>query len=472
MPKIAAIYLARRAEAGNCPKCLLTEFNDYFKSKNLLLVDGMLFSSTTGVEERTRKRIREGMYFALPSSFPTKYGTGVHLSTLDDKLLAYYPSTRHILDDIPQRIKPGRYLKKYFPDMSDDIIRVESAKIIAGSGLKTFSSSEDMKRIYMELKNAGTVESCMSKDRWTQHPLDAYHESDVELAVMYEFGEPKARALYNKHNKHFPMIYGHWEKMKNLLEQNGFKHDTLCGAKINKIVIGGGKVLMPYIDGKRPLNRTENKSTNVDVYDDHCVIDAHGNYNANRYDEGYIYVDGARESDMHECEHCGDDYEDGEGYHIEWDDISVCEYCWDNHTVDVYCVSIYSVRAMYSDNFIEIDGEYYINDEAADYHGWRHVNGEWRHVNNLILVEDTDEYALQSEIDKSIFVVFATYYTLDWIVDNVYTDGEDLSVNSTTGPALGEAKRHFGYRPNCIPEALWNALPELEFEETTSSEAA
>jgi hypothetical protein len=474
-PKIAAVYAARRAKYSRATSFIPTEFDDYFKQQELMRIGDQICTLEHGVIIRTENRIDAGIYFKLPDSFPQRPETGVHLSTLDDKLLAYYPSNRHILDDIPQRIKPGRYLKKYFPDMSDDDIRTHSAKIIAGSGLKFFSSSEDMFRIYRELLNNGVVESCMSKDRWDRHPLDAYHESDVELAVMYEFGEPKARALYNKQNKHFPMIYGHWEKMKILLEQAGFKHATMCGAKINKIVIGHNRILMPYIDSKRPLNRSENKSTYVDVFDDYCIISDDGAYNANQYDNGYIHVDGVGDrEDMRECDHCGDDYPDGDGFYVDFDNITICEHCWDNETVELYVHgSTRSIRAIHSEDFILINGEYYEDESAAEYHDYRLVDDEWRHIEDLVFVEDLGEYVLNSEMGKTVFYVEEGCYSIDWILSNTYIeeDGSDITTTETIYP-IGSAKSHFAERPRCISGTLWDTLPEPTVTTEHLTEAA
>ena len=227
-------------------------------------------------------RVRIDEYELPPVDFPTAFNTGVHISTQEPHLLAYFPTQAHWERRVPQKIKAGRYLMKYFDYLSDDEIRKLSAKITGSDAeLRVFTGWEDMLKVYLEMDRSGVVSSCMSKDHWgAWHPLMVYDESDVALVVLYVAGEPKGRALFNVNTKEYPIIYGQWERMHTHLNNSGYIHGSLDGAKINKLdpdyttsrgsiiehgvlselgcSCGGGwdKLIMPYIDGHRELDRS------------------------------------------------------------------------------------------------------------------------------------------------------------------------------------------------------------------------
>lgn len=300
------------------------------------------------LEARVRSRIRNGEFFALPKDFPTEYGTGAHLSTLDDTLIAYYPTDRHRREKLAQRIKPGKYLKKYFPNMTDDEIRVAANTVTAGAAqLKFYSHAEDMIKAYVGLAKSGVVESCMSKElntqAWKMHPLWAYHESDVELATLEHNGQVVARALYNKHNKHYPMVYGQWEKMKYMLDKAGFVHASLDGAIINRIHVSKKQIVCPYIDHKRALKREGAASTFVEVHDTHLRIMHESSHTpvhrASNYGGGIIEIT----IYPTKCSCCGTpmDINMERVYRLSAqlhpqatiDDTIFCHSCWETHSV-------------------------------------------------------------------------------------------------------------------------------------------
>ena len=377
---------------------------------------------------RTAARIRSGDYQALPLDFPNVPRTGAHVSTNDPHLIAYYPTERHVLSDKAQQIKPGRFLRRYFPEKSDDWVREKSA-IMAPSELRFYEDWEDMFKIYRELADSGVVSSCMSSDNWggVVHPLMVYHDSDVALAALYVQGKPVARALYNKNNKHYPMIYGQWEKMKVALDNAGFVHGSLCGAKIRKIAFNqptnnrgevnlydnhthDDELLMPYIDYKRALDRSGACCTSVDVYDSYVVINHDGEYEANRYEEGYIDLSN---SYRRCCELCGDRYDADDGYWLDREEIEICPSCYRSSNVvsvigdrrrdDVACTYEFAVS-----NYIYIDcaERWYIDSEAAYEAGYAFCDwdNEWYPEEDLVYIEDNDTYYPISEEGSEFFL--------------------------------------------------------------------
>ena len=380
------------------------------------------------IEREVATKERRGEYKEMPSDFPTKWGTGVHISTQNANLLAYYPTLRHWQRRVPQQIKAGRYLKQFFPELSDDQIRRLSAEIGTGE-LRFYSDWYDMFKVYRDLDANGVVSSCMSKDSWGSiHPLMVYHNSDVELAVLYMGDKPVARALYNKHNKHYPMVYGQWEKMYVALTDAGFVHDSLCGAKIRRLPrrvssecptengfykiekMGdydrdSDTVLMPYIDHKRDLDRSSNCSTSVDVMDHYIVIRYDGSYDANNHDHAYVDLNQGRCT----CEHCGDHADEEDMYYLENEEISICERCYNRHTVQVYTSyrnSFTCMRDTADSSYVWVDAadRYFQDSEAAMEAGycWSDEDDCWYHESDCVYVEELSDYICSAEIGKYI----------------------------------------------------------------------
>jgi hypothetical protein len=365
-------------------------------------------------------------YTAVAGKFPIAWNTGAHVSTTEPNLLAYFPTQKHWDNKVPQKIKAGRYLKKYFPDMSDDEIR-QKANLLTGGHrtLKVLTHWYDMFVAYRTLDVNGIVSSCMTKDCWRPvHPLMVYHESDVVLVVMYEDDEPKARALTNKHTKEFNIIYGQWERMLPMLEKAGYTHGSLDGAKINKLQrypSGVGwddlkesieairtteysNILMPYIDGHRDHSRSSHNSSSIDMHADYCQIHQHGDYNANDHENAMV---GADNAEM--CEVCEEDYPYGDGYYLEWEGITVCEHCYRNNTESVITHvsatrgnSREVVTEEYArDNCTYVDEatEWYMSTDIANQAGWVYSDYHdcWMDKDDCVHMEDGDWISADEE---------------------------------------------------------------------------
>ena len=329
-----------------------------------------LITLETWCDIRTQFRIYMGEYEAVPDEFPKVPGTGLHVSTQDKHYVAFYPDHRHILRDKPLKIRPGKYLSRYFPNMSDDERRVLTAYIGGETYLTFHSDFHDMLAAYRELHEAKIVESCMSDDDWddSNHPLQVYHNSDVELAVLRSpTGKALSRALYNKHTRCFPMVYGNWEKMQVAMEAAGFIHGYLDGAKINYIEhpCHSGCLVMPYIDGKRPLNRSEYCSTYIDVdYSNETVtINHNGAINCSET-SGRVEL-----RELAKCDCCGERFDEDDLISVDdYGDERVCDSCLGNHyyRVNSRRGDFYVHESNVGDYiYIEYEGEYYADETDA-----------------------------------------------------------------------------------------------------------
>lgn len=256
--------------------------------------EGVQFDSLWNmVSYRTAARIKAGKYQAPPCELERYLIKGAHLSTVSKGMLAYYPSDESALRDIPNRIRPGRYLKKVFPDMDDDEIRRLVSLLNADIGtysLKFFDQGKDMIEVYQALHENGTVISCLSDPDLSEgsnatHPLMVYDESDVQLAVLVDQrGCYRARALVSKITKQYPMIYGHWEVMALVLDKYGYTHGDLSGCEIKAIQTYFNEetriasFVMPYIDGHRSLSRCDYRASCVSYNGYSFTICEEGDY--------------------------------------------------------------------------------------------------------------------------------------------------------------------------------------------------
>ena len=374
------------------------------------------------MERVTLAKLKSGEYKPVPDGFKTKWGTGVHMSTQNPELLAYFPTLRHWQRRVPQQIRAGRYLRQCFPNMHDDEIRRMSA-LCSGGELKFYSRWQDMLKAYKQLSDDGIVSSCMSDDKWgDMHPLMVYDNSDVELAVLYIDGSPVARALYNKQNKYFPMIYGQWEKMEQALYKAGFTHSSMCGAKIRKLPryvsidrseidldtiwehACGNTILMPYIDHERALDRSHNCSTRVYLNGDHVVISYdNGTHDANDHSDAIMGEERCT------CDHCDDAVDEDDTSWVDADEMRVCPHCFRSYVVDVFTSRRSSFTALEDtarDNFIYIEGlDRWVEDtSAANEFGyyWSEFASEYIHEDYLVWVDSEDDWYPDSEIGKTI----------------------------------------------------------------------
>lgn len=411
--------------------------------------DGFLKSITDFCESRTQDRIDSGDYEAVPEEFPVQYGHGVHISTQDPSMLAYYSSNREILRDKAVKIRPGRYLKKYFPKMSDDEIR-ETSALIGAYTLTFHSSFEEMYEVYREMHDNGVVESCMSKDIFSMklHPLRVYDESDVELAVLRDgSGNPVGRALYNSRTREYPMIYGQWEKMHAALKAAGFTHGSLDGAEVNRIDYDSVSLVMPYIDGHRPLDRSEYNATRINVHSGKCVIDSDGEHRCDTTNGKLVVVE------TKSCECCGDDTPEDEMYEVGYSENSyVCNYCYENNFIEVRILNGNTRMLPDGGDYCEVDGEYYYNRQAL--RDWGYIECQY------------DEHWYQADEVHYIPGLGDIYEgNFDSIYYCVETEEFDFgpprhsSAECYTYLKLTELTDHFlGGRPNGFPKNVWSIL--------------
>src|SRR5215218_10534460 len=136
-------------------------------------------------EEREELRLRDGTYEKLPwdlEPIPQHYA---HFSVDDGAKVAFTPSPEKGMVDIQVRMKPGRYLTKFYPQLTADDVRRLAIALDKQLDVKFAVTAEDIVRVY----NNGPS-SCMSHPAAhfecgpDRHPCEVYGDSDLQLAYL------------------------------------------------------------------------------------------------------------------------------------------------------------------------------------------------------------------------------------------------------------------------------------------------
>lgn len=209
-------------------------------------------------QERECARFVSGEYKRLPweglAWFDNKAETALHfahVSTEDGAKVAYTEDAVKGQADRQTRIKPGKYLAKFFADVlsTEEIARLsaEYSKAYEDNELKFAHDADQWEHVY-----TNGPSSCMSKSlsyyNSSVHPVRVYAAGDLALAYLEREGEITARAIVWPEKKIHSRIYGDNVRLRGMLEDAGFSEGDLDGAKLLRIEEGNGFV-MPYVDG-------------------------------------------------------------------------------------------------------------------------------------------------------------------------------------------------------------------------------
>lgn len=200
-----------------------------------------------------------------------------HMSVRGDGLVAFTQDAGKGERDIQTRIKVGRYLAKYRPDIQQATRERYSAEFLVKDPIDTAelhfaTTGDDMIRVY---RNG--PKSCMRgrKDDYTYfatdevHPVQVYAYGDLQLAYLTDItGKIHSRALVWPAEQQYGRVYPTadvWQedgyenrqqsttwhnKLVELLEAKDYHSGDLDGARVAKIRhASSGGFLMPYIDG-------------------------------------------------------------------------------------------------------------------------------------------------------------------------------------------------------------------------------
>lgn len=230
---------------------------------------------------REQARFDSGLYKKLPwhNELEAIGNHYAHISTNDAGLVAFTPNEEMGVRNIKTTIKPGRYLKQFYPALSAFRIKELSEKLI-GSELFFASDPDDIENVY--LNGPG---SCMAAGESffesSVHPVRVYGDSDVQVAYLKHKDQITARALVWPEKKYYYSIYGDCGRLRNALEEAGYQQNELNGARLTLIKEDKNTIVCPYIDSGLVSIRQENlyigggidaTSTSGIIYVERCYL--------------------------------------------------------------------------------------------------------------------------------------------------------------------------------------------------------
>jgi hypothetical protein len=202
-------------------------------------------------EKREYCRFEYDIYKRPPSWFPrTNPDHYVHVSTENPLFLAYTPDEAKGRADRQVRIKPGKYLQKFHPDVDVAALAARWAAEFGPLELKIACSADEIEEVYVNGPG-----SCMSYRQFQgvpMHPARVYADGDLRVAYIYREGRVTARTLIWPERKIYGRVYGDYERLTPLLHDAGYSPTSegdyaFEGARLGRHPHGNGFIL-PYVD--------------------------------------------------------------------------------------------------------------------------------------------------------------------------------------------------------------------------------
>ncbi len=318
--------------------------------------------------EREAARANQGVYQApvwqretfWARRAPALLDHFAHVAIDDPRMIAFTEDDAKGEADRQTRIKPGRYLKRYFSNVLDDKRIAYLAEWFAGGarppvnvsgGLELARTSDEIVDVY-----ASDVESCMAYEKCVR----VYGAGDLAVAVWRDAeGEVAARCLCWPTRGVYGRVYPDVDEcdfacaLIQTMEARGWVHERVHdqgfgGARILMIRNASDDYVMPYLD----------LGYGVDDHGDVWRMARDGEFTSEDTD-GVLRVD----QPTWNCDRCGDGFHDGDDSHTIFrrvrasapdDDGEYCTHCRDRHTF--YC---HGSETDFDDNVpsIQVDGE-------------------------------------------------------------------------------------------------------------------
>ena len=365
--------------------------------------------------DKQHKKIESGEWVGLPpkiekvlQSDPLNDVRIPHMSVDFPGLIAYNQSVEKIERDIQTTCRIGRYLSKFYPQLTDEDVRelvhdFEAAQVNYELEFIPNTDPHAWVEAYRDEVRASdsNYTSCMIKN--DSVGVYAYPDNDLTLIVLRNRDNRViARTIGNTKLKGYIRAYTNREFISSntfisLLDKAGWSQNdrTLNDQKIH-LKYNGDAIVCPYIDGKH---------NHVSVCGDHLLI-------------GDVGIDACNSDglfqDLIECDNCGDDVDENNIIYIDDSDERVCSSCVEHYYVNVHTRRVntvlrrdddYDIIRCSSDDeyYFEGDMEYFnieICSETDDYYFINDMvftaEGEWvwQHYYKLVRL---DEESLEHE---------------------------------------------------------------------------
>ena len=191
-------------------------------------------------------------------------GHFTHLNE-DPKLIAYTKDAKNGERDIQTPIKPGRYLKQFYTNLSATEIATLSGLILLrgneASLIEYGETPDDMERVFCSGPSTCMTKPVKEYESYPIHPVRAYAGPDLKVAFIKnpQKGNIAARALIWPEKKIYTQLVGdgtygtYRTALANGLESQGYTQGSLSGARISAIdplspTTGKRRFVAPVID--------------------------------------------------------------------------------------------------------------------------------------------------------------------------------------------------------------------------------
>ena len=189
-----------------------------------------------------------------------------HISPHDKNLIAYTKSPEGGEKDIQIRVKPGKYLQKYYKHLKPEQVAFYAS--LFGMATKNAevtkvliaTSADEIEYVYLNGPSSCMTHATHDYKSRPIHPVRAYEGPDLRVAYIKNHVKNTiaARCIIYPEKKIFCRIYGDggaWSaRLRALLLKDGYKEDVQYGARIKilrdeRVEMKIYEYIVPYIDG-------------------------------------------------------------------------------------------------------------------------------------------------------------------------------------------------------------------------------
>ena len=353
-------------------------------------------------------------HWANPYNSPLCRLHMVHVSEDDKTQVAFTQDEGKLLRNIQTRMKPGRYLMKYFgPESDNPVLSEAECKMWADRQLAAVEPVElhfakNTQPNVWEWVYENSPNSCMRYNRNSRyldygldgvnHPVRAYAHPDNDLALAYimrpGFVEDHgvyaqtdsyvvaARTIVNLKRKSWLRIYAEDDrersKLTSLLKAEGYSE--CCGTlsdQVLQLMMVDDRYLCPYIDGEN--DRVEIDHTTYTLTVGKVGIDACRSMGV---------LDPDEITDQVCCPRCGGHCDEDDMTYVDCRGEIICQDCLNDNYSYAY-VGRYQEWVDCEDVVCTVHNDYYTA-EGAEYHDIRQCaeDGEWYSVDDMLTLDD------------------------------------------------------------------------------------
>lgn len=175
-----------------------------------------------------------------------------HRSQTDPTMIAYTPDYLYGRQDRQVRLKPGRYLAKYYPEIPAPVVS-GWVQAFAPASLTISSDADVIADVYYYGPPSCQHPESSHANEYTrslaQHPTRMYAGPDLAIAFLGPRDGAIARAIVWPDEKIYCRVYGD-PSLADRLQAEGYAEGSLEGARC-RAIWDGDRLIVPYVDGVR-----------------------------------------------------------------------------------------------------------------------------------------------------------------------------------------------------------------------------